>query len=109
MRPDILEYLDRHNVHYEMVTDMESVLGKADVIYQTRIHPERLRNRAGLGLYTIDSSVLPKLKPDAMILHPLPRTTELAKCVDADSRARYFLEAQNGLYVRMALLTMLLD
>ena len=71
--------------------------------------PRTLRNRAGLGLYTIDSSVLPKLKPDAMILHPLPRTTELAKCVDADSRARYFAEAQNGLYVRMALLTMLLD
>jgi aspartate carbamoyltransferase catalytic subunit len=42
-------------------------------------------------------------------LHPLPRTTELAKSVDGDSRARYFLEAQNGLYVRMALLTMLLD
>jgi len=108
MRPDILEYLDRHNVQYDITTDMDSVLAKADVIYQTRIHPERLPNRAG-GLYTIDSSVLPKLKPDAMILHPLPRTSELAKCVDADSRARYFLEAQNGLYVRMALLTMLLD
>ncbi len=91
MRPDILEYLDRHNVHYEMVADVESVLGNADVIYQTRIHPERLSNRAALGRYTIDSSVLPKLKPDAMILHPLPRTLELAKCVDADPRARYFL------------------
>jgi aspartate carbamoyltransferase catalytic subunit len=109
MRPDILEYLDRHNVQYELITEMDNVLDGADVIYQTRIHPERLRNRAGLGRYTIDSSVLPKLKPDAMILHPLPRTTELAKCVDADPRARYFAEAQNGLYVRMALLTLLLD
>jgi len=109
MRPDILEYLDRHNVQYEIVSDLDAVLSKADVIYQTRILPERIRNRADLGLYTIDSSTLRKMKPDAMILHPLPRSAELAKSVDADSRARYFLEARNGLYVRMALLTMLLD
>ena len=44
-----------------------------------------------------------------MILHPFPRGSELDKAVDADPRARYFVEARNGLYVRMALLTMLLD
>ena len=45
----------------------------------------------------------------ALILHPLPRTVELDKSVDADPRAMYFRQAMNGLYVRMALLTMLLD
>jgi aspartate carbamoyltransferase catalytic subunit len=109
MRPDILEYLDRHNIQYEKVTEMNGILGEADVIYQTRILRDRVKNRADQGRYTIDSSALAKMKPDAMILHPLPRTAELAKSVDADPRARYFLEAQNGLYVRMALLTMLLD
>ena len=49
------------------------------------------------------------MKADAMILHPLPRTVELDKSVDADPRAMYFRQAMNGLYVRMALLTMLLD
>ena len=44
-----------------------------------------------------------------MILHPLPRTAELDKTVDDDPRALYFKQAANGLYVRMALLTMLLD
>jgi len=48
-------------------------------------------------------------KRDAVILHPLPRTVELDKTVDDDPRALYFRQAKNGLYVRMALLTMLLD
>jgi len=52
---------------------------------------------------------LRKMKPDALILHPLPRTVELDKSVDEDPRALYFRQAVNGLYVRMALLTMLLD
>ncbi|OLC96720.1 MAG: hypothetical protein AUH86_09095 [Acidobacteria bacterium 13_1_40CM_4_58_4] len=46
---------------------------------------------------------------DALILHPLPRTVELDKSVDHDPRALYFRQAVNGLYVRMALLTMLFD
>jgi len=49
------------------------------------------------------------MKPSAMILHPLPRTVELDKTVDSDPRALYFRQAINGLYVRMALLTMLLE
>jgi len=59
--------------------------------------------------YAIDSSVLARMRRDAMILHPLPRTVELDKTVDDDPRALYFQQAANGLYVRMALLTMLLD
>jgi len=53
--------------------------------------------------------VLRQMRSDAMILHPLPRTVELYKTVDQDPRAMYFRQAANGLYVRMALLTMLLD
>ena len=49
------------------------------------------------------------MKSDALILHPLPRTVELDKSVDDDPRALYFRQAKNGLYVRMALLTMLLE
>jgi len=59
--------------------------------------------------YAIDSSVLQRMRPDAMILHPLPRTVELDKTVDEDPRAMYFRQAANGLYVRMALLTMLME
>jgi len=50
-----------------------------------------------------------RMKSDALILHPLPRTAELDRSVDDDPRALYFRQAKNGLFVRMALLTMLLE
>ena len=109
MKDDILAYLDEHGVQYEHATDLERVAGEADVIYQTRVRPERLCDRATVLRYSIDSSVVRKMKPDALILHPLPRTAELDKSVDNDPRALYFRQARNGLYVRMALLTMLLE
>jgi aspartate carbamoyltransferase catalytic subunit len=109
MKPDILAYLDEHGVRYEVESEIDRVIGEVDVVYQTRIRPERVRDMDGLRRYAIDSTVVQRMKPDALILHPLPRTVELDKSVDADPRAMYFRQAMNGLYVRMALLTMLLD
>ena len=108
MKPDILQYLDRHGVRYELESDIHHVVKEVDVIYQTRIRPERAANPP-LRQYTIDSTMLRQMRSDAMILHPLPRTVELDKTVDDDPRAMYFRQAANGLFVRMALLTMLLD
>jgi aspartate carbamoyltransferase catalytic subunit len=109
MRADILQYLDRHNVRYDLESDFNRVIGEVDVIYQTRIRPDRLAGMTGVRQFAIDSSVLNRMRQDAIILHPLPRTVELDKTVDDDPRAMYFKQAANGLYVRMALLTMLLD
>jgi aspartate carbamoyltransferase catalytic subunit len=109
MKHDILAYLDEHGVQYVQESDLDRVVSEADVVYQTRIRPERLCDRAALQRYAIDSSVLRQMKADALILHPLPRTVELDKSVDDDPRALYFRQARNGLYVRMALLTMLLE
>lgn len=109
MRPDILEYLDEHGIHYEVESEIGRVIGEVDVVYQTRIRPERISGGGTPTRYAIDSSVLRHMKHDAMILHPLPRSAELDKTVDDDPRAFYFRQAVNGLYVRMALLTMLLD
>jgi aspartate carbamoyltransferase catalytic subunit len=109
IKPDILEYLDEHNVRYELESEIGKVIDEVDVVYQTRIRPESVLDVNGLKRYAIDSTVLQRMRPDALILHPLPRTVELDKSVDADPRAMYFRQATNGLYVRMALLTMLLD
>jgi aspartate carbamoyltransferase catalytic subunit len=109
MKPDILAYLDEHDVQYVQESDLNRVVGEVDVVYQTRIRPERLSDRTTLRRYAINSSVLGRMKADALILHPLPRTVELDKSVDDDPRALYFRQARNGLYVRMALLTMLLE
>ncbi|HKU28255.1 MAG TPA: aspartate carbamoyltransferase [Candidatus Sulfotelmatobacter sp.] len=110
MKPDILDYLDEHGVRYELESEVDRVIAEADVIYQTRICPERVPDAArGVKRYGIDAHMLRKIKPDALIMHPLPRTVELDKSVDDDPRALYFRQAANGLYVRMALLTMLLE
>jgi aspartate carbamoyltransferase catalytic subunit len=109
MKADILDYLEEHDVRYEVESEINRVIGEVDVVYQTRIRPERLGNVNALKPYAIDSAVLRRMRPDAMILHPLPRTVELDKRVDDDPRAMYFRQAVNGLYVRMALLTMLLE
>ena len=109
MKPDILDYLADNGVQYELVSDIDRVIGEVDVVYQTRIRPERVADARRLKQFAIDSTVLPKMKKDAMILHPLPRTVELDKTVDDDPRALYFKQAANGLYVRMALLTMVLE
>jgi len=109
MKPDILQYLDQHGVSYELESDIDRVVGQVDVIYQTRIRPERIANVATLRHFAINSAVLPRIRANALIMHPLPRTVELDKTVDDDPRALYFRQATNGLYVRMALLTMVLD
>lgn len=109
MKPDILEYLDQHNIRYELESDIDRAIGEVDVVYQTRIRAERVGDLNGVRRYAIDSKLLQRMKSDALILHPLPRTVELDKAVDSDPRAMYFRQAMNGLYVRMALLTMLLE
>ncbi len=109
MKADILAYLDEHSIRYEVESDIDRVIGEVDIVYQTRIRPERVPDPKALSRYAINSAVLQRMKADAMILHPLPRTVELDKTVDTDPRALYFRQAVNGLYVRMALLTMLLE
>ena len=109
MKADILEHLEEHDVWFAIEQDTAKVLREVDVVYLTRIRPERLTDRGSHGRYTINASVLQTMKRDALILHPLPRTVEIDKSVDEDPRALYFRQATNGLYVRMALLTMLWD
>lgn len=109
MKKDILEHLGEHDVWYALESDLAKVLGEVDVIYLTRIRPERVADRKSLAGCSLLPSMLGALRPDAMVLHPLPRTVELDKQVDEDPRAYYFQQARNGLFVRMALLTLVLD
>ncbi len=113
MKEDILEHLREHSVPYIEETDLDKVLPEVDVVYQTRIQKERFGDRIAdyekcRGIYIIDQESLRLMKPKSIIMHPLPRLEEIAMEVDQDSRAAYFRQAQNGLYVRMALLTMVL-
>lgn len=112
MRPDVLEHLRVHDVSYRETDDLSSVAGEVDVLYQTRVQKERFANpddyRRARGVYVVDGALMERLRPHAIVLHPLPRVDEIAPDVDADPRAAYFRQARNGLFVRMALLKMLL-
>lgn len=105
MQPDILEHLDAHATWYAQQPDLAAVAADVDVVYLTRIRPGRVGSEVP-ARYAIDATTVRSMKPEAVILHPLPRTVELDRAVDNDPRARYFQQATNGLYVRMALLTM---
>ncbi|HEX6976525.1 MAG TPA: aspartate carbamoyltransferase, partial [Vicinamibacterales bacterium] len=85
MQPDILEHLDRHGTWYEQQPDLGAVAGLVDVVYQTRIRPDRVRGDV-LTRYRIDATTVRRMKPEAIILHPLPRTVELDPTVDQDPR-----------------------
>ena len=113
MKDDIKEYLTRNEIEFSEVEDLHQVAGEVDVLYQTRIQRERFGDKLehyekARGKYIVDASVLKCMRDDAIIMHPLPRVDEIDPAVDADPRAAYFRQAHNGLYVRMALLRMLL-
>lgn len=109
MNPDILDYLNRRKVWYSLETDLTRVLPEVDVVYMTRIETGRLPAGSPSLPYYLDANALKRLKPSAILLHPLPRLSEISPNVDADSRAAYFRQTRNGILVRMALLTSVLD
>jgi aspartate carbamoyltransferase catalytic subunit len=109
MTSDILQHLDTHNIWYSLESDVNAVIRSVDVVYLTQIRPGRMANVQTRVKYAINAESLKSMKSGAMILHPLPRTIELDKTIDEDPRALYFRQATNGLYVRMAILSMLMD
>ncbi len=114
MKEDILEHLRERGSWFTEETTLDRVLPEVDVVYQTRVQKERFGDRIGdyescRGIYIINQDSLRLMKSNAIIMHPLPRLEEIAMEVDQDRRAAYFRQAQNGLFVRMALLTVLLS
>lgn len=110
IKPDILSYLDHHRIEYELGESLEKILPQVDVVYRTHIDRERLQRRdIDLSTYNINVDTLKKMKSNAIIMHPLPRSVEIDPAVDNDPRAVYFSESRNGLFVRMALLTLLFE
>ena len=104
--------LSENGVPFAEQRELDGALGDADVVYITRVQRERFPSEedyaAVAETYVLGRQLLETLKPGAIILHALPRLTEIAPEVDSDPRAAYFRQAHNGLYMRMALLEHLL-
>ncbi len=103
MSKGILDHLQEHGIKFTETQDKEWALRQADLIYWTRIQTERGSTNATLDL-TIGEPELRLIKPNARILHPLPRVSEIKTVVDEDPRAAYFRQISNGMFIRMALL-----
>ena len=106
------EVLEKNNIEYIETNDMEKYMKDLDVLYMTRVQRERFFNEADYlrlkDYYILDNDKLKTAKKDLTILHPLPRVNEIATEVDDDPRAKYFEQAANGVFIRMALILKLL-
>ena len=127
MGRDVLNHLREHGTAFEEHDRLKDVVPDADVVYWTRTQNEYPLGVAGHGIlrrglrmvcrplasfatrrparqsdFCIDENVLRLMKPNATVMHPLPRNSEIAPEVDKDPRARYFKQAGNGVPIRMA-------
>ncbi|MCD7797274.1 MAG: aspartate carbamoyltransferase [Clostridiales bacterium] len=113
--PDYIksDILDKNGCEYIEAETMEEVMDSLDILYMTRIQRERFFSEDEYlkhkDAFILDLDKLKSAKPDLTIMHPLPRVNEIAREVDNDPRAKYFVQALNGKYIRMALIKTLLE
>jgi aspartate carbamoyltransferase len=113
MPAEVIAWLRDRGAHVSESNDLSAAQRQADVAYVTRIQKERFADpseyEALKGAYVIDRKLVEASKADVCIMHPLPRVDEIATNVDDLPNAAYFRQARNGVYVRMALLALILD
>ncbi len=112
MPAELIAQLRKRGLPQAEHTALDAVLAETDVLYVTRVQKERFDNMEDYesvkGTYTITPETMKRAKPSFVLMHPLPRVGEIAVEVDDDPRAAYFRQMEYGLYVRMALLAMVL-
>ncbi|NOY09631.1 MAG: aspartate carbamoyltransferase [Spirochaetes bacterium] len=107
----ILSGMKQRSIKYQLSSDINDALD-ADILYMTRIQKERFNNIEDYeklkGSYVLTRGLVNKGRKGITIMHPLPRVNEIAADVDDLPNAAYFRQAHNGVYLRMALLAMVL-
>jgi len=108
MHEDIKGYLDRVGVAWKENENLDEVLPEVDCVYMTRIQKERFLDTreylAANNRYRLTAENMDTMRPEAIVMHPLPRVGEIDPSADDNPRAVYFEQARNGLWVRMALI-----
>ena len=111
---DVIEALEAAGVPYEVSTDFHAQIPQADAIYMTRVQDEWDAEkgesaRIDTSRYRFGLDELALLKSDAVIMHPLPRRTEISTDVDNDPRAVYWRQMRNGMWIRSALIATIFE
>jgi aspartate carbamoyltransferase catalytic subunit len=105
-------YLDNLGLKYYEYKEFSDIVGKADVIYMTRVQKERFSDpieyERTKNAYVLRKSMIENAKPAMKVLHPLPRVNEIHLDVDESDKAYYFTQALNGVYTRQAIITSIL-
>ena len=108
----IIEDLQKSNINYHIVDNMQDVIGKVDILYMTRIQKERFPDLQEYekvkNVFILNKKLLETAKPNKKIMHPLPRVNEISEEVDIEPHAYYFNQAHYGIPVRMAIIALLL-
>lgn len=112
MPGEIIEEIKVHEIPQAEYHSLETILPETDVLYVTRVQKERFEDldlyEKVKGAFVITPETLQSAKDQMIVMHPLPRVGEISIEVDTDPRAAYFRQMEYGLYVRMALLAMVL-
>jgi len=112
MPKEHIRHIESRGIKPSISSSLEEVVKDADVLYVTRIQKERFPDAAEYqkvaGAYKVNMEMLKDVKKDMIIMHPLPRVTEVDPEVDGTEHAKYFEQAFNGVPVRMALLALVL-
>lgn len=110
---DIIALLDEMSIPYIQCSSIENVIPNTDVLYVTRVQKERFTSAEEYekvaNCYKVNNELLSLAKSQMIVMHPLPRINEIDPEVDVDQRAAYFRQMRYGLYVRMALLALILS
>ena len=100
--------LTNKKISFKEMYNLKEALSLADVLYMTRVQKERFEDMREYekvkDLFILQAEDLKDMKKEAIIMHPLPRVNEIDPAIDTDKRAAYFRQAENGLYIRLALL-----
>lgn len=112
MPPEIIQELKGQGLPQYEYSSLDEVLATTDVLYVTRVQKERFEDpsvyESVKGAFVINAETMQRARERMIVMHPLPRVGEIAMEVDEDPRAAYFRQMEYGLYVRMALLAMVL-
>ncbi|OAM27113.1 MULTISPECIES: aspartate carbamoyltransferase [Eikenella] len=111
--PDyITEELDAAGCRYQTLPSLEAAIERADILYMTRVQRERFDEQEFAkiqGKFNLEAAMLQHAKPNLRVLHPLPRVDEIHPNVDDTVYAYYFEQAKNGVFARMAMLSLVLN
>ena len=111
--PDyITEELDAAGCRYQILPSLEEAARHADILYMTRVQRERFDEQEFAkiqGKFNLEATTLAQAKPNLRVLHPLPRVDEIHPNVDGTVYAYYFEQAKNGVFARMAMLSLVLN